>query len=279
MKISLFNKFGALNSAPVFAAFQQGLDRLKLNYDYHNTSADVAVIWSLIWTGRMKNNQSIWQEFRNSNRPVIVLEVGMLDRGRTWKVGINGTGNGCYSKNLLDYNRPRELKINLLPWQNHGDHILIAAQGTNSQQWAGKPPAEKWLEDIVKDIRKYSERPIKIRPHPRQSITIPPGCSVSRPIKIANTYDNYNFYDDLNNAWAVVNYNSSPGSQSIIAGVPAFVDSSSLAAPVANLDLSQIENPLKPDRSQWIVELCHTEWTLDEIATGKPLERLLVGLG
>jgi len=58
-------------------------------------------------------------------------------------------------------------------------------------------------------------------------------------------------------------------------GVPAFVHSSSLAAPVANLDLAAIENPKRPDREAWLDQIAHTEWLTDEIATGEPLTRLL----
>jgi hypothetical protein len=73
----------------------------------------------------------------------------------------------------------------------------------------------------------------------------------------------------------VINWNSGPGSQAIINGVPAFVGESSLAAPVANLDLSQLENPSRPDREAWLDHLARTEWTTEEIASGLPLSQLL----
>jgi hypothetical protein len=92
---------------------------------------------------------------------------------------------------------------------------------------------------------------------------------------IPNTYDDYDFDKTLRHAWAVVNWNSGPGSQAIMSGVPAFVGSDSIAAPVANLDLSQIENPSRPNRAQWLVEVSHSEWTVDEIAAGLPIARLL----
>jgi hypothetical protein len=57
--------------------------------------------------------------------------------------------------------------------------------------------------------------------------------------------------------------------------VPAFVGAYSMAAPVANLDYAQIEKPHMPDRAAWLDDLCHTEWTLGEIATGMPIGRLL----
>jgi hypothetical protein len=60
-----------------------------------------------------------------------------------------------------------------------------------------------------------------------------------------------------------------------MSGVSAFVGPDSIAAPVANSDLSQIETPNKPDRDQWLIEISHSEWTVDEIATGLPVARLL----
>ena len=76
----------------------------------------------------------------------------------------------------------------------------------------------------------------------------------------------------------MVNWNSGPGSQAVLNGVPAFVGGSSLAAPVGNLDLANIENPARPDRTQWLEQLAHSEWTLAEIETGDPLSRLLKSL-
>ena len=49
MKFSIFNKFGALNSPPVFDAFVQGLTKLGQQVVEHDMTADVAVIWSVLW--------------------------------------------------------------------------------------------------------------------------------------------------------------------------------------------------------------------------------------
>ena len=96
------------------------------------------------------------------------------------------------------------------------------------------------------------------------------------PRPIQGTYDSFDYERCLSTAWAVVNHNSGPGSQAVLNGVPAFVHSSSLAAPVGNLDLSTINDPVKPDRTAWLDRLAHTEWYADEIATGLPLKRLLL---
>jgi len=274
MKISLFNNFGALNSVPVFAAFEQGLRALDIQSNSHDLDADVAVIWSHLWSGRMRYNQDVWKTFRDSGRDVIVLEVGMLKRGRTWKMGLNGVNRRAWFGQSLQDNRAQTLGMHLQPWQQ-GKNIVIAVQRGDSEQWSGLPEPRVWVEQTVAEIKSVTDRPIVVRPHPRQRIAGIAGVTVRDPRPLANTYDSFDFDTDLANAWCVINENSGPGCQSVISGVPAFVGADSLAAPVANLDLSDIEKPWMPDRTAWLEDIAHTEWTIEEIATGQPFGRLL----
>ena len=275
MRVSIFDQYGALNSAAVLAAILSGLDRIGIEHTSMDSSADVAVIWSMLWAGRMKPNQQIWELYRATDRPVIVAEVGMLRRGLTWKLGINGTGlTADYGRELVP-NRVNQLGLTLKPWNESGYNIVIACQRSDSEQWARQPPTVAWLTETARKIRQHSDKPIVIRPHPRQRISNIPGCVIESPKPIPGTYDSFDYDQCLKTTWAVINHNSGPGSQAIINGVPAFVGKSSLAAPVGNLDISQIENPLRPDRTQWIEQLAHTEWTITEIESGTPLQRLL----
>jgi hypothetical protein len=274
MKISLFNNFGALNSVPVFAAFEQGLRICGIQSNNHDLDADVAVIWSHLWSGRMRHNQDVWKTFRDSGRDVIVLEVGMLQRGRTWKVGLNGVNRRAWFGQDLQSNRAHKLGVHLKSWQQ-GKNIVIAVQRGDSEQWYGLPEPKIWVEQTVAKIKSVTDRPIVVRPHPRQRITNIAGVTVRTPRPLVNTYDSFDFDTDLANAWCVINENSGPGCQSVIAGVPAFVGSDSLAAPVANLDLADIEKPWMPDRTAWLEDIAHTEWTTEEIASGYPVQRLL----
>ena len=274
MNISIFNKFGALNSVPVFEAFREGCKRNRIRVTEHNSAADVAVIWSQLWTGRMAPNREVWQEFTTARKPVIVMEVGQLMRGVTWKMGINGVNARAQWGEGSQQDRAKLLSMRLQPW-HQGDHILIAMQRSDSEQWAGLPPADQWLTQTIARIREHSDRPIVVRPHPRQRLTPMPGVTIQQPQSLRGTYDEFDFRSSLGRAWAVVNENSGPGSQAIIDGVPAFVGADSMAVPVANTDFAQIENPLMPERSAWLEQLCHTEWTVSEIRSGLPLGRLL----
>ena len=274
MNISIFNQFGALNSGPVFEAFRNGCKKHRIRVTDHNMSADVAVIWSQLWTGRMAPNRSVWEAFSASGRPVIVLEVGQLNRGVTWKMGINGVNARGWFGDGIEPGRAKKLAVRLQPW-HQGDHILVAMQRSDSEQWAGLPPAQQWLDQTITRIREHTDRAIVVRPHPRQKLQPKMGVKFQTPLPLRGTYDEFDFRSNLTKAWAVVNENSGPGSQAVLDGVPAFVGAYSMAAPVANLDYALIEKPRMPDRTAWLDNLCHTEWTLGEIAAGTPIARLL----
>ena len=273
MHVSLFDQYGALNSAPVFSAVKQGLTQIGLQVDHHNMDADVAVIWSFLWAGRMLPNKQVYEHYTRTGRNVLIAEVGMLDRGITWKLCLNSTvDRGTYGKGI-DPDRATKLGLKLKPWTNSGTNILIALQRSDSGQWSHGPKMEVWLQDTVNHLRNFTNRPIVVRPHPRQSVAMPAGVTVQQPRKLAT--DKFNFESALTDTWAVINYSSGPGSLAVIAGVPAFVGLGSLASSVGNLTMNNIENPNRPDRTKWLNEIAHTEWTVDEIATGLPLARLL----
>jgi hypothetical protein len=276
VRFSLFDKFGALNSAPVFAAFARGLDRHGIARCHHDINADVAVIWSVVWSGRMQGNRTIWQHYRDHGRPVVVLEVGMLDRGRTWKIGVNGTGLQSQFCRHLDADRPGHIGIHTQPWKTPGSDIVICLQREDSEQWQGLPPVQTWLDRVVDHIKSVSDRPIQIRPHPRRPAYCAPGTTLTRPQRVHGTYDSYDFDRALDQAWCVVNWNSGPACQAVLKGVPVFTGPDSLAAPMGLQDWNLIESPLRTDRSQWLIDLAHTEWTLDEIASGTMLDQLLI---
>jgi hypothetical protein len=273
MKISLFNNFGAKNSVPIFQAIAQGLGSQGHTVVHHDLTADVAVIWSMLWTGRMRPNQEVYEAFRRQGKTVIVAEVGMIQRGKTWKIGVNGTGIGSYNFSNLVPNRAATLGLSLKPWRS-GANIVIAMQHHNSQQWAGLPGVNVWLADVVKEIKQHSNRPIVVRPHPRGACPLPMGCLIDKPRMTFGTYDDFDFDRVLSSAHCVLNWNSGPGPQALMAGVPVFVGPDSLASTIANWDLAQIENPPRPDRSVWLEQLAHTEWTVEEIKTGLPFRRL-----
>lgn len=277
MKFGLWTHHGARNSRPVWEAFKHGARVMGYNIIENSASCDVEVIWSVLWHGRMRANQKVWQRCKQTNKPIIVLEVGGIRRGETWKVGLGGVNRDAFfSESGNSGERARKLGLTLSPWRQNGEHILVCGQHERSQQWQGEQPVSEWTQNVINEIRKYSDRKIIVRPHPRYpaSVSLQKNTDVElqKPNRLRHTYDSYDI--DFSNAWAVISHNSNPGPHAVLAGIPAFVSHSSLAYPVGNTDYATIESPLMPDRTQWLNDYAHTEYTLDEIKAGIPLKYL-----
>lgn len=273
MNFKLYREYGALNSQPVFDAFSQGLK--KLGHTETNNNEDFAVIWSVLWKGRMRSNQQIYEQRLKNKKPTIIIEVGNLKRGKTWRLGLNHIIRDGYFglDKEIDPRRHEKLGLVLKDYQDkRKSSILICTQLQESLQWQGMPSTEKWLRSIIQDIRTHTDRKIVVRPHPRQFFRPALGdFKLELPKKLENTYDDF---DISFNHHVVINHNSGPTVQSAINGTPVVCHSSGLAYPVSN-EIKNIENLTFFDREKWFLNLCHTEWTLDEIKTGEPLKRLI----
>jgi len=278
MKFNLWTQYGALNSKPVFDAFSEGAKSLGHEVGY-NTDHGIDVIWSVLFNGRMTANRSIWQQNQKQKKPTIVLEVGGIKRGTTWKVGLNGINRDAYfGDSNNDDSRKHLLGLLEKPWRTNGEYILIAGQHDKSLQWQGMPRMSNWFLNTYDEIRKHTDRPIIFRPHPRCRLEhIERGLKHvyrQEPQHVNGTYDSFDMGFD--NIHCTVSYSSNPGIHSVIEGVPAFVSTHSLAYDVANdIDfLHDIESPIEPDRTQWLNDYAWTEFTIDEISQGIPLKRL-----
>lgn len=276
MKFSLWRQYGALNSGPVWDAFEHSLKKAGHEVVLNSFKSDVDVIWSVLWAGRMQRNRDVWQKAQKNKKPVLVIEVGGIQRGTTWRIGLNGVNRDAYfAPSGNDSSRVKQLGISMKPWRESGDYVLVCGQHEKSQQWQGLPPMKKWVENTVRELRQYTDRKIVFRPHPRLPVRFDSKLDnfvCQTPVKKQGTYDDYDIR--FSGAWAVVNVCSNPGIHAVLEGIPAFVSASSLAYPVANHDFSQIESPVTPDRTQWLNDLAHIEYTLKEIQQGIPLKYL-----
>lgn len=273
MRFRLYREHGALNSKPIFDAFEQGVK--SLGHDVVTTNEDVSVIWSVLWAGRMRNNREIYHRLRNQGKPVIIIEVGNLIRNKTWRICLNHiNGLGIFGNDSdLDLSRPQKLGIYLKDRPKRSrPEILIACQHSDSLQWEGMPSMQKWAENTIAEIQRRTNRKIVVRPHPRSLFSLNiPNVIFERPQRVDNTYDDFNIDYNFH---CVVNYNSGPAVQAAIHGSPIICDSSSLAYPVSE-KWENIENPQLPNREDWLLKLSHTEWTVEEIAQGIPLGRII----
>ena len=279
MKFSLWTQYGALNSKPVFDAFRTGCRTLGFDTVDNSNDSDVDVIWSVLFNGRMAPNKAIWERNLRTSKPTVVLEVGGIKRGTTWKVGLNGINRtGYFGDSGNDSTRANSMGLVCKPWRSNGNPILICGQHDKSFQWQGMPAMSTWVMNTIEAVRAHTDRDIIFRPHPRCPLPYieKEFRNVFRqsPNKTLGSYDDYDI--NYSNVWATISYSSNPGIHSVLNGVPAFVSTHSLAYDVGNdIDfLHDISDPLMPDRQQWLNDYAWTEFTVEEISQGIPLKRL-----
>lgn len=279
-KLAVFKKHAALNSQePLDAMLQAARHRgWEICHDSHD--ADAVIIWSVLWRGRMAPNREIYDSYRRRHRPVIVVDVGTLQRNVTWKVAVDHiTAGGYYGQyHDIDETRAERLGIKLENIPARREEILIAAQHSHSLQVQTLPGGqETWILNVIQQLRKFTTRPMILRPHPRSprlTMSLPTGVSVQHPKKIANTYDDFDITYDYH---AVINATSGPGIQAALAGCRPITHAGSLAHPVS-IKLADIEKPYTVDRTRWLHQIAHTEYTVPELAAGLWIDRLAAAL-
>lgn len=164
----------------------------------------------------------------------------------------------------------RDYNMDLAPWRSHGDHILICLQRPMGWSMRGMNLYE-WLDNTYTMIRRYSDRPLRIRWHPGDWKNIPKNLDLSRFGAVLSP-PNRHILEDLKNCWALVCHNSTPSAVATIEGVPAFITDDPgycQAGSVANTNFSMLENPSMPDREAWIRRLAQCHWSFQDVRTGR----------
>lgn len=220
--------------------------------------------------------QSIIDHQRHTGTKVMSID------GSCFKFADSNTGWLRYSLDSVFYNEgnyanrnsddtrwrmiQRDMNLTMQPWRESGDHVLICLQRDGG--WSGKGfDQDAWLKRAIKQIRSISNRPILIRPHPSAKNTYSEWQNKDN-IFVSNSLQS-TLQQDLHNAHAAVFWNSSSAVAAAVAGVPVFAhDISCVAWAVANQDLSMIETPSRPDRTQWINDLAAAHWSLDQSRRG-----------
>ena len=270
MRISIWPNQVANNGIELYRQIAKFISKTDTVVE-NSLECDAALIWSVLWFGRMAENYKVWQHYRQKNKPVIVIEVGGLVRNTTWRLSVNGINRSAIFPKIdnLDFDRPKKLGISLKPWHT-GNYILICGQHGKSEQWRNMPDMNEYYKQTVLRIRQYSDRPIVIRSHPRFRENIffnidkdffqKNKVEWNTPKQIQKTYDSFDIEPLLAHCHCAISHSSNSGIQAIIEGTPAIVSKESLAFDVATTDFNLIESLPTLDRDSWLVNLCHKEW-------------------
>lgn len=235
----------------------------------NSLDADAAVIWSILWQGRMAKNQHVYDRYRNQKKPVIIIETGVIKRNETYKVSVNETDRyGSYWDNRDDSDPDRVYRmLGHINQVRGGDKILICAQNPNSRNWKkyrkedSLETMEHWVRSKVAWARAWTDRPIEIRPHPRHKLELPDlqNLIVNSQYTVKDDTDLVRVFEDC---FMVINYNSYPGIQARLHGLNTSVHHSSLAA------IDKTDDIHDDDQDHWLDLMARTEFTHSEIRSG-----------
>jgi hypothetical protein len=153
----------------------------------------------------------------------------------------------------------KNLGIECKDYNNNGDYILLCLQRDNG--WQGKGFDQKaWVHQTIQTLIEHTNRPIRLRCHPG-SISETKDY-LQYPRVSVNDCKLTSIEHDCKHAWAGVFYNSSSSVACALAGKPVFVaEPSAVTWNIANKNLSMIETPDRPERTQWLWSVADAHWS------------------
>lgn len=162
-------------------------------------------------------------------------------------------------------------------WRTEGEYILIPEQVKPEGFCSDIEPRPKmwweWAKRTVEEIRRYTDKPIKVRLHPRRyeiakSGLIPQRLGVPGVCRYVNS-EMVSLKEDLEDTHCVVTLSSKVAIEALLMGVPIHIaDRHSLAYPMST-ELEYISTPMRLQRTKWIKQLAHAHWTVSQLKSGK----------
>ena len=161
---------------------------------------------------------------------------------------------GCKSDRFEKF----EMKIKAPNFK--GKHILVCPSSPNINEYLGRP---NWIQETVEQIKRYTDRPIKVREKPRGRGTSGPSEAIV-PLS-----------EDLKDAWVCVTSCSISAVEAQCMGIPTICDEKSFAEPVSANQLNDIEDPYFVGVEDWLYSLAYHQFTPEEFTNGTAIEILL----
>lgn len=232
--------------------------------DFEYTESDIAVVFGVFkkrvpvsWPrGRVISEQI------KAGKDVLILETGYINRGdgkeNHYAAGFNGlNGRADFRNKGMPPDRAEKLGITLKP-RRSGEEIILCGQVPQDAS-VDHIDIGRWLYGAGNEIKARTTRKVIFKPHPLAPVA---------PLKGLG-YTQKPLSEVIANAHCVVTFNSNSAVEAVIDGVPVFAfDQGSMALAVANTDWDAINDPVLPDRRQWLNDLTYTQWTPAEMREG-----------
>lgn len=244
-------------------AMCEGLKALGIPFAYNKTlSAPIKTKKLAMWGWK------VGAELREKGHDILVMEMGYLsDRKHYTSLGWNGLNGHAVMGECPDDGgeRFKSLGVELKPWKfNENAPVLILGQLKGDASLYGFD-AEAGYNAWVRECLKRGER-VLFRHHP-ESIK----HKRQWDIKGAEISQG-SLQEALDGAKYAVVYNSNSSVDAILNGTPCVaMDKGSMVWEICGKGIGDI---IRPDREKVLNQVAWSQFTLEEISTGKPLIKL-----
>jgi hypothetical protein len=232
--------------------FAEGLRRhgylMEPKWQRRPNPDDLLLLWN-----RTRGFEAVAQIYENHGARVLVAENGYLPPaggGKHYALALsshNGAGRWFVGERA-------RFEISEQPWRTSGSKVLILPQRGIGQPGVAMPG--NWPGTTLKRLGRLTNRELILRPHPGHQ-------RVSPPLD----------FDDI---WCAVTWGSGAALKALQAGIPVFYDLPEWIGGCAAARLADsVESCQIESREQLWTRISWAQWTLDEIASGEALDRLL----
>ena len=175
--------------------------------------------------------------------------------------------------------------IKMKDWRKGGKYILICLNRGSGGYSAHGVNAADWAIKVYHELRKHTDRPIKIRQHPgmgypsyhKDCKKLAKHCSDHPDCElIGGRHDPLHIMQDMKTAHSVIIFTSTAGAPAVVEGIPLFVEhSSSYLYSMRAGELKDIENPnYNINRKQFLNDYGYSHWSIEELREGEYHKRV-----
>jgi len=230
-----------------------GLPVYDYDYDYWNKKAPIMI-------RSLAKRKVIWQCLEEK-KTFFYMDSGYFGNYKSpinpqgWKLYHRIVKNGLQHSDIVERpsDRWESLGIKISKRKKTGKNILVVMPSEKPCKYYGIDPV-KWRNDTIEEIKRHTDRPIVIRD------------KQPRHVRLQKT-----IYQDLDDAYAMVTYQSIAAVESVLYGVPAFTLAPTAADPVANKYLYNLEKPERYDKDyiySWACHLAYGQFHINEMKNG-----------
>jgi hypothetical protein len=200
-------------------------------------------------------NENIIVDKINRNLPFWFIDSGYINFVESNKKWHRLVRNHLHfnSQFVAPVDRLKHFKQFPQPWRKDGKKILIVQPGEFAANIMNVD-VKSWTENVVKELRTYTDRPIEIRSK----------INKKTRTSLYKTLVNGDYY-------CTVSINSNSAIESIWAGIPAITLDKHVSNTVTRSSLSQIDDLYYGPLGDWLAWLSYCQFTYDELMDGTAL--------